>query len=373
MVKRFLILVPVLQAYGLPSWLSSKESACQCRSYRRCGFNCWVGNIPWRRKWQPTSVFLLGWSHGQRNLAGYSPWDCKESDTTERLRPARGSPSPLGSHFLRTPVDGRLGHGVHTLLPVTVSTRKPGTLTTTLLPAVAPGLWPLHLSITRGGSALRLSCSWAGGQSGGWWGSWSGWTGDWSSGSISLRLPTLSSSSSSSMHDWSMWITYSESSKWNRCQEPTWNNNPQWISTQTDGQVNGSPWNQQLFQGSQLLCTRASLLLAKPESLQRPSPSQHPTPRGPQKVALAQGAQWAESWQGTSTQLLWHGRRATLQRNGCPSQRWRECPSTTHYLAATPGGKRVRGTGAVLRELVGKGQLSGLNPKASGSRKQKDN
>ena len=38
----------------------------------------------WRRKWQPTPVFLLGKSHGQRSLAGYSPWGCKELDT-ERL------------------------------------------------------------------------------------------------------------------------------------------------------------------------------------------------------------------------------------------------------------------------------------------------
>ena len=37
----------------------------------------WVGKIPWRRKWQPTPVFLLGESHRQRNLVGYSPWDCK--------------------------------------------------------------------------------------------------------------------------------------------------------------------------------------------------------------------------------------------------------------------------------------------------------
>jgi len=36
----------------------------------------------WRRKWQPTPVFLSGKSHGQRSLAGYSPWDYKESDTT---------------------------------------------------------------------------------------------------------------------------------------------------------------------------------------------------------------------------------------------------------------------------------------------------
>ena len=40
---------------------------------------------PWRRKWQPTPVFLPGESHGQRSLVGYSPRDRKESDTTERL------------------------------------------------------------------------------------------------------------------------------------------------------------------------------------------------------------------------------------------------------------------------------------------------
>ena len=41
--------------------------------------------IPWRRKWQPTPVFLPGESHGGRSLVGYSPWGCKESDTTELL------------------------------------------------------------------------------------------------------------------------------------------------------------------------------------------------------------------------------------------------------------------------------------------------
>ena len=40
--------------------LSSKESTCQCRRHRRHGFNPWVGKIPWRSKWQPISVFLLG-------------------------------------------------------------------------------------------------------------------------------------------------------------------------------------------------------------------------------------------------------------------------------------------------------------------------
>ena len=39
----------------------------------------------WRRKWQPTPVFLPGECHGQKSLLGYSPWDHKELDTTEQL------------------------------------------------------------------------------------------------------------------------------------------------------------------------------------------------------------------------------------------------------------------------------------------------
>ena len=42
-----------------------------------------VGKIPWRRKWQPTPVFLPGKSHGQRGMVDYSPWGCKESDVTD--------------------------------------------------------------------------------------------------------------------------------------------------------------------------------------------------------------------------------------------------------------------------------------------------
>ena len=45
----------------------------------------WVGEIPWRREWLPTRVFLPGESHGQRSLGGHSPQHSKESDTTERL------------------------------------------------------------------------------------------------------------------------------------------------------------------------------------------------------------------------------------------------------------------------------------------------
>ena len=43
-----------------------------------------IGKIPWRREWQPTLGFLPGEFHGQRSLAGYSPRDHKESETTEQ-------------------------------------------------------------------------------------------------------------------------------------------------------------------------------------------------------------------------------------------------------------------------------------------------
>ena len=70
---------------NFPSGASGKEPTCQCRRHKRSGLDPWFRKIPWRRKWQPTLIFLHGESHGQRSLVGYSPWDLKESDTTERL------------------------------------------------------------------------------------------------------------------------------------------------------------------------------------------------------------------------------------------------------------------------------------------------
>ena len=65
---------------GFPGGTSVKDSACQRRRHKR------LRKIPWRRACQPTPVFLPGESpHGQKSLAGYSPWCCKESDTTEQL------------------------------------------------------------------------------------------------------------------------------------------------------------------------------------------------------------------------------------------------------------------------------------------------
>ena len=66
-----------------PGGSEVKASAC---SFLRPGFNPWVEKIPWRRKQQPTPVFLPWESHGWRSLVGYSPWGHKELDTTERLQ-----------------------------------------------------------------------------------------------------------------------------------------------------------------------------------------------------------------------------------------------------------------------------------------------
>ena len=80
---------------GLPWWLRGYSVCPHCG---RPGFDPWVGNIPWRRKWQPTPILLPGKSHGWRSLVGYSPrghkeekarglrpCSLKEWDTTERL------------------------------------------------------------------------------------------------------------------------------------------------------------------------------------------------------------------------------------------------------------------------------------------------
>ena len=75
----------VREQMGLSKWHSSKGSTCQCGRYQRCRFNPRVWRIPWGRKRQPTPVFLPGKFHRQRSLVDYSPWDCKESDTTECL------------------------------------------------------------------------------------------------------------------------------------------------------------------------------------------------------------------------------------------------------------------------------------------------
>ena len=62
---------------GLPQWLAAKDAM------QGAQFYLWVEKIPWRRKWQPTPVFLPGKYHGQRSLVGYSPQGYKQEDATE--------------------------------------------------------------------------------------------------------------------------------------------------------------------------------------------------------------------------------------------------------------------------------------------------
>ena len=71
---------------GFPGGTSGKEPTCQCRRWKKHGFNPWVGETPRRRRWQLIPVFLPGESQGQRSLAGYSPRGHIELDTTEATK-----------------------------------------------------------------------------------------------------------------------------------------------------------------------------------------------------------------------------------------------------------------------------------------------
>ena len=106
-----------------------KESCLQCRRPR---FDPWVGKILGIKEQVPTPVFLPGESHGQRSLAGYSPWGRKESDTTEWLTlptSDRGSrnqrvrtASPQGTQMLERAWPGARFHRSHSsVAPLQVS------------------------------------------------------------------------------------------------------------------------------------------------------------------------------------------------------------------------------------------------------------
>ena len=62
-----------------------KESACNAE---HPGLIPGMGGFPGGGKWQPIPLFLPGNFHGQRSLAGYSPWSLKESDTTDHTHMA---------------------------------------------------------------------------------------------------------------------------------------------------------------------------------------------------------------------------------------------------------------------------------------------
>ena len=64
----------IWQVAVVPRWLSDKRIRFPMQEMK---VRSQVGKVPWRRKWQPTPVFLPGKSHGRRSLVGYSPWGHK--------------------------------------------------------------------------------------------------------------------------------------------------------------------------------------------------------------------------------------------------------------------------------------------------------
>ena len=62
----------ILCVLGVNSWASlvAQQKRICLPMQERCGFDPWVGKIPWRREWKPTPIFLPGESHGQRSLVG---------------------------------------------------------------------------------------------------------------------------------------------------------------------------------------------------------------------------------------------------------------------------------------------------------------
>ena len=68
---KFICIIAILTSLpGFPGGNSGKESAYQRRRHKTHSFDSWVRKIPWRRKWQPTPVFLAGKFHEQRSLCG---------------------------------------------------------------------------------------------------------------------------------------------------------------------------------------------------------------------------------------------------------------------------------------------------------------
>ena len=99
---------------GFPGSTSGKELACHGR-LKRPEFNPWVGKIPRRKKWQPTPIFLPGKFHGQRSLAGYSPWGHERvrHDLATKQHPARAPKVSSGEGRLEADIIGKGSYNIH--------------------------------------------------------------------------------------------------------------------------------------------------------------------------------------------------------------------------------------------------------------------
>ena len=86
--------VPTPVFLGFPGSPDGKESSCNTGDL---SLICGLGRSPGRRHGNPLHSSCLENPHGQRSLAGCSPWSHKELNTTERLSIAEASQSPSNS------------------------------------------------------------------------------------------------------------------------------------------------------------------------------------------------------------------------------------------------------------------------------------
>ena len=77
--------MPYSKLWGFPGGTVVKSPPTNAKRHRRCRFSPWFGKKPWEREWLLTPEFLPGEFHGQRSMAGYSPWGHKELDVAEQL------------------------------------------------------------------------------------------------------------------------------------------------------------------------------------------------------------------------------------------------------------------------------------------------
>ena len=132
---------------GFPGDSHGKESACNVGDW---GLIPGLERFSWRREWLPTPIFLSGKFHGQRSLAGYSPWDHEELDTTERLTSPHGRKqwrdSAIHIHapiLPQTLLPSRLPHDIVNLIQWVVF--SPDIAGGILIPQ--PGIRPMPLAV----------------------------------------------------------------------------------------------------------------------------------------------------------------------------------------------------------------------------------
>ena len=88
---------------GLPRWLSSKESTCQCKKTQEIQVRSLGWEDPLEEEMATTPVSLPGECHGQRNLGSYGPSGCEESDMIELTCTTQLYNTAIGKHTNSSP------------------------------------------------------------------------------------------------------------------------------------------------------------------------------------------------------------------------------------------------------------------------------